>query len=40
MLFRSEVVALSGHFGNSTQQNQLVGGVEVNVVPRSDDPTP
>ena len=35
-----EVVALSGPFGNSTQQNQLVGGVEVKAAPRSDDPTP
>jgi NADH-quinone oxidoreductase subunit B len=36
----AEVVALSGPFGNSTQQNQLVGGVEVYVAPPSDDPTP
>jgi hypothetical protein len=33
-------VALSGPFGNSTQQNQLVGGVEVKATPRSDDLTP
>ncbi|HSW30016.1 MAG TPA: NADH-quinone oxidoreductase subunit B [Longimicrobiales bacterium] len=36
----AEVVALSGPFGNSTQQNQLVGGAEVKAAPRSDDPTP
>jgi NADH-quinone oxidoreductase subunit B len=36
----AEVVALSGPFGNSTQQNQLVGGVEVKATPRSDDLIP
>ncbi|NJD19778.1 MAG: NADH-quinone oxidoreductase subunit B [Gemmatimonadetes bacterium] len=35
-----EVVALSGPFGNSTQQNQLVGGVEVRATPRTDDLIP
>lgn len=36
----AEVVALSGPFGNSTQQNQPVGGVEVKAAPPSDDLIP
>ena len=36
----AEVVGLSGAFGNSTQQNQLVDGVEVRPTPRSDDLIP
>ena len=36
----AEVVALSGAFGNSTHQNQLAGGVEVNAASDPDDLTP
>ena len=36
----AEVVGLTGAFGNSTQQNQLVGGVEVKATPGSDDLIP
>ncbi len=36
----AEVVALSGPFGNSTQQNKLVGGMEVKAAPPSDDLIP
>jgi len=35
-----EVVGLSGPFGNSTQQNQLSGGVEVKATPGPDDLIP
>ena len=35
-----EVAALSGAFGNSTQQNQLSGGVEVHAAPGPDDLIP
>jgi NADH-quinone oxidoreductase subunit B len=36
----AEVVGLTGAFGNSTQQSQLVGGVEVKATPSSDDLIP
>ena len=36
----AEVVGLTGPFGNSTQQNQLVDGVEVDATPRLDDLIP
>lgn len=35
-----EVVALTGPFGNSTQQNQLTGGVEIRPAPGPDDLIP
>ena len=36
----AEVVGLTGPFGNSTHQNQLVGGVKVKPAPASDDLLP